>query len=155
LKTLINVVLSAIAMLSVVFVAGCSKDDLTIVKKAHLDLNKSIAIGQALDGYKYFDKKEWEALKTAKGTRLVIFKADMNPQHIKELNEACAKQTPQGKTIESQKWAIQFTINKDNTVHISGTQTLSIFADKSKTTGSLSEALLKSVYENQLAAVCK
>jgi len=155
LKTLKNIVLSAVAILSLVFVAGCSKDDLTIVKKGYLDFNKSIAIGQALDGYKYFEKKEWQAVKTPKGGRLVIFKADMNPQFIKELNETCGKQDPQVKTIESQKWSIQFTINKDNTVHISGTQTLSILTDKSKKTSALNEALVKSVFENQLAVVCK
>jgi len=154
LKTLKNIVLSAIAVLSVAVVAGCSKSDLTVVQKGHLEFNKSVAIGQALDGYKYFGKKEWRELKTPKGGRLVIFKVDMNPQFIKEINEVCGKQDPQGKKIESQKWSIQFTINKDDTVHISGTQTLSIFADKTNKTGSLSEPLLKSVYENQLAAVC-
>jgi hypothetical protein len=154
LKTLKNIVLSAIAVLTVVVVAGCSKDDLTIVKKGHLDFNKSIAIGKALDEYKYFEKKEWQAVKSPKGARLVIFKADMNPQFIKEINDACNKSNTQPKTIESQKWSVQFTINKDNTVHISGTQTLTISTDKTKKGGSLSEALIKSVYENQLAVVC-
>jgi hypothetical protein len=154
LKTLKNIVLSAIAVLSVVFVAGCSKDDLTIVKKGHVDFNKSIAIGKALDGYKYFEKKEWQAVKTPQGARIVFIKADMNPQFIKEINEACNKSNTPPKTIESQKWSIQFTINKDNTVHVSGTQTLTIFTDKSKKAGSLTEALLKSVFENQLAVVC-
>jgi hypothetical protein len=147
-------VLSAVAVLIVVFVAGCSKDDLTIVRNGHLGFNKAIAIGQALDGYNYFEKREWQAIKTPKGGRLVIFKADMNPKFIKEINEACGKQNPQGKKIDSQKWSIQFTINKDNTVHISGTQTLSIFTDKTNKTGSLNEELLKAVFENKLAAVC-
>lgn len=154
MKTLITVVLSAIAVVSVVVVGGCSKDDLTFVKTGHTTYNKSIAIGKAFDGYKYFGKKEWQALKTPQGARLVIFKADMNPQFIKETNEVCGKQDPQGKMIDSQKWAIQFSINKNNEIFVSGTQTLSIYADKSSKTGSLNEALIKSVYENQLAAVC-
>jgi len=155
LKASINILLLAIVALAVVVVAGCAKkDDLTHVKKGHTSINKSIAIGEALDGYKYFGKKEWQTEKTPHGARLVIFKADMNPQFIKEINEVCGKQGPHGKKIESQKWSIQFTINKVDTVYISGTQTLSIFTDKTNKTGSLSEALLKSVYENQLAAVC-
>lgn len=155
MKVLRNVVMSAIAVLSVVVVAGCSKDDLTIVKKGHLEFDKSIAVGQALDSYKYFEKKEWQAAKTAQGARLVIFKADMNPQFIKELNETCDKSNANKNSIESQKWSIQFTLNKDNTFHITGTQTLTIFADKTKKGGALNEALLQSVYKNQLAAVCK
>lgn len=141
-------------LFTVVFVAGCAKDDLAVVKNAHLEFNKTVAIGKALDGYKYFASKEWQTLKTPKGARVVIFKADMNPQFVKEVNEVCGNQNPQGKMIESQKWSIQFTVNKDNTVHISGTQTLSIFTDKTKKAGSLNEALVKSVFENQLAPVC-
>jgi hypothetical protein len=146
--------LQAIAVSAVVFVAGCTKDDLTFVKKGHTSFNKSVAIGDALDGYKYFGKKEWLTEKTPQGARLVIFKADMNPQFIKEINEACGTQTDQGKRIESQKWSIQFTINKADAIYVSGTQTLTISTDKAKKSGSLSEALLKSVYENKLAAVC-
>jgi len=154
LKTFIRIVLSAIAVSAVVFVAGCSKDDLTFVKKGHTSFNKSVAIGEALDSYRYFGKKEWLTEKTPQGARLVIFKADMNPQFIKELNEACGTQTDQGKRIESQKWSIQFTINKADAIYVSATETLTISADKTRKSGPLSEALLKKVYENKLAAVC-
>lgn len=156
MKVLINIMLLTVAVLNVVVVAGCSKDDpdLTFVKKGHTSYNKTIAIGEAFDGYKYFGKKEWQTVKTPQGARLVILKADMNPQFIKEINEACGKQNPQGKMIESQKWSIQFTINKENAIFVSGTQTLTISTDKTRKSGSLNEALLKSVYENQLAVVC-
>lgn len=147
--------LSVIIGATMFAVTGCTKNDLTIAKNGHLDLNKTIAIGKALDEYKYFEKKEWQALKAPNGTRVVILKTDMNPQFIKEANEACIKQNPQGKKIESQKWSIQFTINEDNTVHISGTQTLSIYSDKTKKVGSLNEELMKSVFKNELAIVCK
>ena len=136
-------------------ISGCSKvDDLTFVKKGHTSFNKSVAVGEALDGYKYFGKKEWLTEKTPKGARLVIFKAEMNPQYIKETNEACAAQNNNGKIIASQKWSIQFTINKKNEIYVSGTQTLTISTDKTNKSGELSEALLKSVYGNQLAVVC-
>lgn len=153
MKVLKKIVTAAIAVVIVAIAAGCSKDDVTVAKEGHLDFNKSITIGQALDGYKYFGNKEWLATKTPQGTRLVIFKADMNPQFVKEINGACKSTAPQ-KTIESQKWAIQFTLNKDNSIFVSGTQTLSIAPDKTKKAGSLSEALLQSVYKNELAAVC-
>lgn len=133
--------------------AGCSKDDLTFVKTGHTSYNKSIAIGDAFDGYKYFGKKEWQAVKTPQGGRFVIFKADMNPQFISEINEACGTKNT-GKKIESQKWSVQFSINKENAIFVTGTQTLTTSADKAQKSGSLSETLLKTVYENKLAQVC-
>ncbi len=155
METLKKIMLATTAVLATVIIAGCSKDDMSTVKKGHLEFNKSLTIGQALDGYKYFGKKEWLAKKTPQGTRLVILKTEMNPQFIKEINEECIKSDPQGKAIESQLWSIQFTLNSDETIHISGTQTLTTLADKNKVDGSLNEALLQSVYKNQLATVCK
>ena len=154
MKVLRNIVLYTISVLAVVIFSGCSKDDLTIVKTGYLGFDKSKSVGQALDGYKYFGTKEWLTTKTPEGARLVIFKADMNPLFIKEINEECGKLNTQQKAIESQKWSIQFTLNSDNTFHVSGTQTLTISTDKKKKGGSLNEALLQSVYKNQLAAVC-
>ena len=149
-----NKVLGTILLLVMVILAGCSEDDIEIVKKGHLEFNKSVAIGQALDGYKFFAKKEWQPIKSQNGARMVIFKADMTPQYVKEINEAC-KADPHHKKVERQKWAIQFTVNKDNTAHISGTQTLNILADKAgKKVGNLSELLMQSVFKNELALVC-
>ena len=155
MKVVKNTLLSAVAAITVLGVAGCSKnDDLTFVKKGHTSYNTSIAIGDAFDGYKYFGKKEWEAVKTPKGGRFVIFKAELNPQFIGEINEACGTKNDPKKKIESQKWSVQFSINKENAIFVTGTQTLSIAADKTQKSGSLNEALLKSVYENKLAQVC-
>lgn len=134
---------------------GCSKeDDLTFVKKGHATYNTSIAIGDAFDGYKYFGKKEWEAVKTPQGGRLVILKTEMNPQFIGEINEACQTKDDPKKKIVAQKWSIQFAINKKNEIFVTGTQTLTTSVDKTQKSGSLNEALLKSVYENKLAQVC-
>ncbi|HBG05739.1 MAG: hypothetical protein A2075_06120 [Geobacteraceae bacterium GWC2_58_44] len=156
MRTLRNTMLTGIIVLAVGIFTGCSpKDDLSIAKKGYLELDKKITVGQALDGYKYFGKKEWQAVKTPQGARLVILKTDMNPQFIKEINEVCGKADPQQKKIESQKWSIQLTVSEDEKVHISGTQTLSIFADKTQKAGSLNEPLMLSVYKNELAAVCK
>lgn len=153
-SALTRTMLSAIAAVTMFGGAGCSKDDLAFVKKGHTSYNTSIAIGDAFDGYKYFGAKEWEAVKTPQGGRFVIFKADLNPQFISEINEACGAKDDPKKKIAAQKWSVQFSINKENAIFVTGTQTLTTAADKTQKSGSLSEALLKSVYENKLAKVC-
>lgn len=135
--------------------AAVSQGDLDVVKKAHLEFDKSVTIGQALDGYKYFEKKEWLTTKSPEGARLVILKTGMSPEYLKELNQVCSKKNPKQQKIESQQWSIQFTVNPDQTVHVSGTQTLSVLADQKKEAGSLNEELMKSVFKNELAPVCQ
>jgi len=151
LRTVVSTSMVALAVVC----AGCSKDDLGIVKEGHLQIDKSVAIGKALDGYQYFGTKEWQALKDERMGRVVVFKAEMSPAFIKELNDTCLKSDPKQKKIDGQKWSIQFSIGKDDTVNISGTQTLTTFSDKTEKAGSLNEALMQSVYKNELAAVCQ
>lgn len=61
----------------VLALSGCEKaknvvrSDVDIVKKGTLPYEKSLTVGQAFDGYHYFSKTEWEAVKTDNGKRIV------------------------------------------------------------------------------------
>ncbi|QXE89188.1 hypothetical protein KP001_11990 [Geomonas subterranea] len=56
----------------VIILAGC-KGKVESVKDSYWSVDKSIPIGKALDGYKYFESKKWETVKTENGREFVDF----------------------------------------------------------------------------------
>lgn len=62
---------------------------IAVVKKQHLENYKNISVGQAIDGYRYFKKKEWSESQNANGTYFVDFTGwietnNMDAKSIKE-----------------------------------------------------------------------
>lgn len=114
MKRLIFVVVS-IVMLAIGTV-GCSKSgggDVGLVKNGYMDIDKSITVGQAFDGYKYFTKKEWKAYKTEQGRRMVEFNGEFN------INVPDSTQFTKD-NIASSTIKLLFLINSDNTFEIVG-----------------------------------
>ncbi|MBJ6802766.1 hypothetical protein [Geomonas propionica] len=56
----------------IVILAGC-KGKVESIKDSYWFVDKSITIGKALDGYKYFESKKWEIVKTENGREFVDF----------------------------------------------------------------------------------
>lgn len=83
------------------------------MKNGYLEFDKSITVGQAFDGYKYFKSKKWISYKTDQGRRVVEFSGavDMgNPD-----NQLTILSTEKPSTIETK---VQFLINGDNTYSV-------------------------------------
>lgn len=94
---------------------GCNKvggGDVSLVKNGYLDFDKSITLGQALDGYKFFSKKEWKAYKTEQGRRVVEFvgEHDLNNPEFASSKEKFSKDGIM----------FQFVINNDDTYVLNG-----------------------------------
>lgn len=52
-------------------VCSCGSDPVDLVKNGILDFDKSVTVGNAIDGYKYFENVTWNTFKTDQG-RVVV-----------------------------------------------------------------------------------
>jgi hypothetical protein len=101
--------------------SGCDKaksmtgDDVSLVKGAVLETDKSLTVGQAIDNFKYFKKPvKWEAGKTENGKRVVNVSASVDTATHPIYN---AQHEPGLKGVEIK---YQFVINQDGTFQIGG-----------------------------------
>lgn len=129
---------TGMASLIIIFViflsfAGCSKigDDISLVKNGILFFDKSLTVGQAVDGYKYFKTRTWEKFTADNGRKVVQFTGtiDMDNSEIKtKYAERYAENRVEQSNYQrsekemvnylrfsSEKVIIQFLINVDNT----------------------------------------
>jgi len=120
-----NFIGGVILIIAAVFlVSGCNMlwgGDIALVKKGYLNSDKSLTVGQAFDGYKYFSSKEWKAFKTEQGRRVVEFNGimDMNNNEVKHAIEKDIGALG-GEPFSKSRVMIQFVINGDNSYEISG-----------------------------------
>ena len=123
---------------------GCNKlfgGDVDLVKKGYLDINSSITVGQALDGYTYFTTKDWKAYKNEQGKRLVLFTGVYNGEYLNKINQS-------GTKIDSITAVIIFKINNDDTFEIVS----KIRKNKQSDTENfieLNDNMLKTIYRNE------
>jgi hypothetical protein len=116
-----------------------SGGDVDLVKSGVLDMDKSLTVGNALDGNKFFKSKKWEAKKDEQGRRFVVFTG--------ELIQKVA-------TASHYNVVMTFVINSDNTFQSAREEFNEITADgKSVDQGYRifsRNQLLTLVYENRL-----
>jgi len=63
---------------------GGSSSDISTVKKGTLGLDNSVTVGNALEGYKLFTKKEWKSLSDPQKRRIVEFSGTMDKQNTQK-----------------------------------------------------------------------
>lgn len=153
MKRIVYYLLITLALVSIGLLSGCSKmgggGDVSIVKNGYLNFDKSITVGQAFDGYKYFKTKEWKATKTEQGRRLVLFSAQMSDEWL-NVNNNDGTTKAFGQQVTSQEIQIQFTINQDGTFNLSGTRLLGKRPDgRSPLDSTLSDTNLNRIYANE------
>ena len=148
-------------------VAGCSKSgaEISKVKNGVLPFDKSISVGQAFDGYKYFDHKEWKYQKTEQERRIVTFvgSIDMSATNYNDAYVDWIAKQPMVdigfavngldykhvKVISDAKATIEFVLNVDNTFDVkelvlSGKQDNGEIIERKITDG-----FLEKIYKNE------
>lgn len=63
---------------------SCGNDPVSMVKEGTLSMDKTVKVGNALDGYQYFSKKKWETIKDPQQRTIVQFTGDMDMNAHKE-----------------------------------------------------------------------
>jgi hypothetical protein len=64
---------AGLLLASSLLLAGCAQDPINLVKTGTLTADSSVAVGGALDGYRYFKTTKWETLETEQGRKVVQF----------------------------------------------------------------------------------
>jgi hypothetical protein len=66
-----SAILMLLLYIPIPMLTSCAKNPISVVKDGVLDFDKSIAIGQAFDKYKYFKSVEWKLYKAENGRNTV------------------------------------------------------------------------------------
>ena len=127
-------------------ISGCSKNgggDVSQVKNGYLSLDKSINVGQAFDGYKYFKTKEWKAFKTEQGRRIVEFNGEIDltkDDNVKMAYKDCA----------AVSFSVKFVINADSSFEVASVKKTVKLSDGTSNTSDRKEDLfLRWLYNNE------
>ena len=67
-----------IVIAGILAVSGCSASPVDTVKNGTLNIDPSVTVGGAMNGYKYFAKKEWKAFKDAQNRQIVEFRGQID-----------------------------------------------------------------------------
>ena len=108
----VKIMLSFIAVLFL----GCSNNPIDVVKNGTLDIDKSVSIGNAFEGYKYFSDKRWKTFVDQQKRTIVEFSADLrlDMQDIERNFGKFGSADPNRlEQIKSIVYIAQFKINKD------------------------------------------
>ena len=142
-----------IFLLLVIFAfAACSDSKhrlIDIVKNGLLDVDRGTTIGMALDGYKYFDNKEWKVVTTDNGRRFVVFTAFYNYKLIKE--ESSYNYLRRNANVKGQEMTFEFKISESNQFELYSISNIYVYDDhRGESTLPLSERsqeiIIKSIY---------
>ncbi len=151
--------------------AGCTGSNLEkTVKSGTLDIDKSVTVGDALNGYKYFGKdKEWSTLVDSQGRQVVQFRGeidfdkfiDASSEGITVTEDMLKKMKDNMNQIQSTislTYVVQFCLNKGDSDSKFGVQYSGLeFKMENMKTGETKNqdapdedgTYLKSVYTNQ------
>ncbi len=70
--------LSLIAVVLIMNICGCSAGPVDAVRNGTLNIDPSVTVGDAFNGYKYFGKKEWKAFKDTQNRQIVEFRGKID-----------------------------------------------------------------------------
>ena len=103
----------------------------------------------ALDGYKYFDNKEWKVVTTDNGRRFVVFTAFYNYKLIKE--ESSYNYLRRNANVKGQEMTFEFKISESNQFELYSISNIYVYDDhRGESTLPLSERsqeiIIKSIY---------
>ncbi len=137
--------------------SACGGGDISAVKNGYMNFDRSITVGQAFDGYKYFGKKEWTQDKDKQGRKYVFFKAQLSQEAIDAVN-ARHKEIQNWENVTSYKkfgpfataeLMIRFTINNDGTFFQSDSKFSSKYVSGKSAEGEVHDIDLKSIFKNE------
>ena len=155
------------------FLCSCRTNDEALIRNGYLDIDKSLPIGKAFDGYKYFKSKSWKAFKSDNGKRMVQFEGsfDLSSEKVVEhclqmlkavggsTEEAAEKKEFQdvlkkikiNEKFKSLELVVQFTINPDKRFEIKymGIKTNFMGQQKEQNIEEAAQQTLKEIYYNQ------
>jgi hypothetical protein len=144
--------LLAVVFAMVVVVAGCDKlggGDVALVKNGYLEFDKSITVGQAFEGYKFFTKKEWKAIKTEQGRKVIEFKGLLDLNNPNNNSPLFNQRKPSAVAL-----VVRFIINADKTFEFAdatmyGTVEDGSIQESGKLWNDYGERIVRSIYNNE------
>jgi hypothetical protein len=98
-----------VTLFALISFSGCG--NVSTVKDGTLEFDKSLTVGKAFDNYKYFKSVKWSEITTENGKKVV--QVDCMIDFDKHPNGAALKNA-----LKEMKMTFQFTVNEDNTFHI-------------------------------------
>ena len=102
--------LEVLLVISVLFVASCGTDPVSIVKTGTLSMDQTVTLGNVFHGYKYFKEKKWGSFETEQKRTVVEFSGKLNMDALWPLMVKGTKfPSGSGDVI----WIAQFAMNQD------------------------------------------
>jgi len=131
-----------IGLIALFVFTGCS--DISTVKNATLEFDKSISVGDAFDKYKYFKSTKWSDLETDNGKKVV--QVDCEIDFDKHPSGTAWKVN-----LNSMSAVVQFTINKDDTFEVTYVGTEATAKDGEKKTNDSNQQQINMFLEDLYA----
>lgn len=135
-------------LLFIFLINGCGSDDVSSVSDGYLSFDKSITVGQALNGYKYFKTHEWSSFKAENGRKIVQFKAKFVDEMLTKTGRVNWG-TGEIPTYSGIEIIIQFRINSDQTFQIEGSRETFFNTNGKTEERQISDSDLLDIYENR------
>lgn len=137
---------------------ACGKDPVVMVKEGTLTFDASVKVGNALDGYQYFLKKEWRQFKGSQQRTVVQFTGQIDLNAYMDKGNAMwsitADQVEKAKKMQSLfNYVAQFAINQDGksfSLHYSGLEIRVVGAAESVEVKDFDLSMIRNIYENAL-----
>ena len=100
---------------------ACSKNPVSVVKNGVLEFDKSVTVGDAFSGYKYFSDSTWKTIKTEQNRTIVEFRAKVPIEQYKDAQVGITDTVLSSDLynqvavlISKVVFVAQFVIDKDN-----------------------------------------
>ncbi|ACL06479.1 hypothetical protein Dalk_4802 [Desulfatibacillum aliphaticivorans] len=117
-------------------IGGCSQNPVDLVKTGVLKMDESVTVGDAFNGYHYFDVSDWQTFQDSQNRQVVQFNASFNYDKFADSEfegiKLTAERLKEGKAKMgdiTMTYTAQFSISKDGETfslsysgfHMSGT----------------------------------
>jgi hypothetical protein len=118
------IIVSALCLFLSIGLINCSGKDgngislsknreIDLIKNGVLELDKTVTVGNALEGYKYFNKKEWKVVEDSQKRKSVEFYGTIDLPSVYEGIEPKLKQDLLS-TVNDSVYYVKFNISADN-----------------------------------------
>lgn len=64
-------------------ISGCSSNPEDVVKSGTLQIDSSVTVGDALNGYQYFDDREWKSFEDSQKRQIRRYRVGGNAAYIR------------------------------------------------------------------------